>query len=265
MAKSNKPGQFIEFTNVSKSFLRHTTRLLLRSHLKAFFQRAHKDRFYALKNISFRIQHGENVAIVGANGAGKSTLLSLVASLAVPDDGSVQVSGRIAALLELGSGFHPDLTGRENVFLNGSLLGLSKKAAIQTYDAVVEFSEIGDFIDEPLRTYSSGMMLRLAFSVAVNMNPDFLIVDEVLAVGDQKFQAKCFDKIAELKRNGKSLLSVSHSAPVIRELCERALWLDHGELIADGKTEDILKMYEGHHNQETPPNASVALREPFQR
>src|SRR5688572_10760840 len=195
--KSSKPEQFIKFTRVSKSFLRHTKRLLLRSHQKTLFQRSHKDLFFTLKNISFTIRHGENVAIVGANGAGKSTLLSLVAGLAVPDEGSVQVSGRVAALLELGSGFHPDLTGRENVFLNGSLLGLSKKAALQTYDTVVEFAEIGDFIEEPLRTYSTGMMLRLAFSVAVNMDPDFLIVDEVLAVGDQSFQTKWFEKITE--------------------------------------------------------------------
>ncbi len=234
----------IEFLGVSKSFLRHSRgRQLLRAHLTALLRPAPKDRFYALRNISFKISHGENVAIVGANGAGKSTLLSLLAGLAAPDEGSIQVSGRIAALLELGSGFHPDLTGRENLFLNASLLGLSKKRAERIFDKVVEFSEIGDFIEEPLRTYSSGMMLRLGFSIAVNVDPDFLIVDELLAVGDQGFQAKCFGKIAELKRNGKSLVCVSHSPVVVQQLCERTLWLDHGELMVDGKTEDVLKMY----------------------
>ena len=213
--------------------------------MQAWLQRRPRDHFYALRNISFTIRHGENVAIVGANGAGKSTLLGLAVGLAEPDAGTVRVSGRIAGLLELGSGFHPDLTGRENVFLNAALLGLTKKKTQQVFEQVVEFSEIGDFIEEPLRTYSSGMMLRLAFSVAVNVDPDFLIVDEVLAVGDQSFQAKCFGKIAELKRNGKSLLCVSHSPAVVQTLCERALWLDHGELMVDGKTEDVLKMYEG--------------------
>ena len=219
--------------------------MLLRSRLKALLQGAHRDRFYALKNISFRISQGENVAIVGANGAGKSTLLSLAVGLASPDEGSIEVSGRIAALLELGSGFHPDLTGRENVFLNASLLGLTRKKADEIFARVVEFSEIGDFIDEPLRTYSSGMTMRLAFSVAINVEPDFLIVDEVLAVGDQSFQAKCTERVSESKRRGMSLLCVSHSTKLVRELCGRALWLDHGELLADGKVEDILKMYEG--------------------
>jgi ABC-type polysaccharide/polyol phosphate transport system ATPase subunit len=234
----------IEFVNVSKSFPRHTGRLLLRSHLKGLF-RGKRHRFYALRNVSFSVKQGENIALVGANGAGKSTLLSLAVGLAEPDDGKIRIDGRIIGLLELGSGFHPDLTGRENIFLNASLLGLSKTRTHEVFDSIVEFSEIGDFIEEPLRTYSSGMMLRLAFSVAVHLDPDFLIVDEVLAVGDQSFQTKCFDKIAEFRRNGKTLLCVSHSAAVVQQLCERALWLDHGELIADGKTEDVLKMYEG--------------------
>jgi len=235
----------IEFANVSKSFPRHTGRMLLRSHVRRMLGRQPANRFFALKNVSFTIRQGENVALVGVNGAGKSTLLSLAVGLAAPDRGTIEVDGRIVGLLELGSGFHADLTGRENVFLNASLLGLTKRKTQQIFDSVVEFSEIGDFIDEPLRTYSSGMMLRLAFSVAVNVDPDFIIVDEVLAVGDQSFQAKCFDKIAEFKRKGKTLLCVSHSAAVVQQLCERALWLDHGELIVDGKTEDVLKMYEG--------------------
>jgi len=219
--------------------------MLLRSHLKALLQRSQRQRFYALKDVSFRIAQGENVAIVGANGAGKSTLLALAIGLAEPDNGRVENSGRIAGLLELGAGFHGDLTGRENVFLNASLLGFSKRETEGIFDRVLEFSEIADFIDEPLRTFSAGMIMRLGFSVAVNVDPDFLLVDEVLAVGDQSFQMKCFDKINQLKQTGKSLLCVSHSSAVVRQLCERALWLDHGELIADGTTEDVLKMYEG--------------------
>jgi len=235
----------IEFSGVSKTFSRHTGRMLLRSRLKAWIERGHKDRFYALKNVSFTIRRGENVGIVGANGAGKSTLLSLVVGLSAPDEGTVKVSGRTAALLELGSGFHPDLTGRENVFLNASLLGLTRKRAEEALESVVEFSEMADFIDGPLRAYSSGMIMRLAFSVAIHADPDFLIVDEILAVGDQRFQAKCFDRIEQLKRSGKGLLCVSHSGATVIQVCDRALWLDHGELMADGKPEDVVRMYEG--------------------
>jgi ABC-type polysaccharide/polyol phosphate transport system ATPase subunit len=244
---------FIEFSNVSKSFLRHTGRMLLRSHLKALFERGQRQRFYALKNVSFKVNGGESVAVVGANGAGKSTLLGLAVGLAAPDEGTVRVSGRIAGLLELGSGFHGDLSGRENVFLNASLLGLTRKRTLEMFERVVEFSGIGDFIEEPLRTYSAGMIMRLAFSVAVNVHPDFLVVDEVLAVGDQSFQTKCSEKISELKRMGMSLLCVSHSMPLVRHLCQRALWLDHGELVGDGKVEEILEMYEG---QGLPPKVS---------
>jgi len=244
-SKRIKKAAVIEFSEVSKSFLRHSGRMLLRSHFKAILRRIPSERFYALKDISFVVKQGENVGIVGANGAGKSTLLSLAVGLSGPDKGRVTVVGTVAGLLELGSGFHPDLTGRENVFLNASLLGLTKERTATIYENIVDFSEISDFIDQPLRTYSTGMMLRLAFSVAVNVNPDFLVVDEVLAVGDQAFQAKCFAKIAELKSRGMSLLCVSHSPGVIEQLCERTLWLDHGELVADGETRDVLKLYVG--------------------
>src|SRR5262249_54680314 len=155
------------------------------------FQRVHKERFFALRNVSFQVESGEGLAVVGPNGAGKSTLLSLVAGLVRPDSGTVSSSGRIAALLELGSGFHHDLTGTENVRVTAALFGFSRKRTSDVFDSIVEFSGIGDFIDEPLRTYSSGMIMRLAFSVAINSDPDILLIDEVLAVGDQAFQAKC--------------------------------------------------------------------------
>jgi ABC-type polysaccharide/polyol phosphate transport system ATPase subunit len=235
----------IKFEGVSKTFLRNTSRMLLRGHLLRRFTSAHKDRFYALRHVSFEIREGESVGVVGFNGAGKSTLLSLVAGISYPDEGRVLVDGRIAALLELGSGFHGDLTGAENVFLNASLLGLPHQRTRDIYPDIVEFSGIGDFINEPLRTYSSGMVMRLAFSVAINVDPDFLIVDEVLAVGDRSFQAKCYEKIMDFKRNGKGLLCVSHAATTIQQLCERAIWLDHGEIVMDGATSDVVEAYAG--------------------
>lgn len=235
----------IRFESVSKTFLRHTSRLLLRSHILRRLTRSPRDRFYALRNISFHVTEGEAVGVVGFNGAGKSTLLSLVAGISYPDEGRVLVDGRVAALLELGSGFHFDLTGAENVFLNASLLGLSHKRTRDLFPEIVEFSGIGDFINEPLRTYSSGMVMRLAFSVAVNVDPDFLIVDEVLAVGDRTFQAKCHAKIAEFKRRGKGLLCVSHAGATIQKLCERVLWLDRGELVMDGPTSEVIAAYAG--------------------
>src|ERR1039457_6255139 len=208
----------IEFEHVSKTFQHAGGAKLLRAHLEERFRRrAKREIFYALKDVSFQVEHGESMAIVGGNGAGKSTLLSLVTGLCRPTEGRIQVNGRVAALLELGSGFHNDLTGAENIFLNASLLGLSRKKAEAVFDEIVDFSGVGDFIEEPPRTYSSGMTMRLAFSVAVHVDPDILIVDEFLAVGDQAFQTKCFERIEKFKRAGKTLLFVSHSAHLVRQ------------------------------------------------
>jgi ABC-type polysaccharide/polyol phosphate transport system ATPase subunit len=241
----------IEFQDVSKSFHRHTGRMLLRHRLANWLRGRHKERFYALKNVSFELEEGEGLAVVGANGAGKSTLLGLVAGLATPDTGAITVNGRIAALLELGSGFHPDLTGAENVRVNASLVGLSRRRTAELYDQIVEFAGIGDFIGEPLRTYSTGMIMRLAFSVAVNMDPDILLIDEVLAVGDQAFQAKCFERIHHFRRAGKTLLCVSHATGVVQDLCDRAIWLDRGELMMSGRARDVIEAYEGHRTTAT--------------
>jgi ABC-type polysaccharide/polyol phosphate transport system ATPase subunit len=235
----------IRFEDVSKIFHRHTGQKLIRHHFRDRFHRNREHDFYALKNVSFRVDEGERVAIVGRNGAGKSTLLSLVCGLATPEKGRVDVSGRIAALLELGSGFHPDLTGRENVFLNASLLGFTRARTEALFESIVEFSGVGEFIDEPLRTYSSGMLVRLAFSVALNLEPSILIIDEVLAVGDQAFQEKCFEKVLEFRESGKTLLCVSHSPAILLRLCDRALWLDHGELMMDGNALEVLQAYTG--------------------
>jgi ABC-type polysaccharide/polyol phosphate transport system ATPase subunit len=236
----------IEFRNVSKTFRRHSGRALLRTHISRWFQDGgDEEPFWALKNVSFSLDHGEGLAVVGGNGAGKSTLLSVVAGLAPSDEGHVSVDGRIAALFELGSGFHPDLTGIENIRLNASLLGLSRTRVRELFDQIVEFSGIGDFVDEPIRTYSSGMLMRLAFSVAIHLDPEVLLVDEVLAVGDAAFQKKCFDRILDFRKAGKTLLCVSHAVDMVKQVCDRAIWLDHGELVMDGKIEEVLDAYSG--------------------
>jgi lipopolysaccharide transport system ATP-binding protein len=235
----------IEFDNVSKWFPHSTGRQLLRTHIERWFRRVHHERFCALRNVSFHLEDGESLAIVGSNGAGKSTLLSLAAGLTLPDEGKVRVNGRIAALLELGSGFHWDLTGAENLVLNAALLGLSKRRTNELFDRIVDFSGIGDFIDDPLRTYSSGMIMRLAFSVAIQCEPDILLIDEVLAVGDSAFQEKSRDALVSFRRAGKSMLFVSHSAAAVRAMCDRALWIDHGSLMMEGRPGEVLDAYQG--------------------
>jgi ABC-type polysaccharide/polyol phosphate transport system ATPase subunit len=236
--------EVIRFESVTKSFALNAQRTLVRNHLSRLVDRRH-ERFVALRNVSFQIQRGQTVGVIGSNGAGKSTLLSLLCGLCPPDTGSVVVHGRIAALLQLGAGFHYDLTGAENLRLNAAMLGLSAKRTAELFDVIVEFSGLGQFINEPLRTYSSGMNMRLAFSIAVHVDPDILVIDEVLAVGDQAFQAKCIDKVLQFKQLGKTLLFVSHSTGSVQSLCERALWLDHGELVMDGNTTEVLSVYEG--------------------
>jgi len=244
----------ITCNNVSKIFYHHrSSKRLLRQYVTGLFRRREADdnTFYALRNVSFEVAKGESVGIVGSNGAGKSTLLSVITGLAHPDEGSVQVNGRIAALLELGSGFHPDLTGRENIRMNASLLGFTKKETEDLFDSIVDFSGVAEFIDEPLRTYSSGMVLRLAFSVAVNVDPDVLLVDEILAVGDQSFQSRCLDRIRTLRHAGKTLLCVSHATSLLTQFCDRAVWLDHGQVMMQGEIHEVLGAYEGR----TVPNA----------
>jgi len=217
--------------------------MLLRDRLAHWLSGRHRERFWALKNVSFRIREGEGLAVVGPNGAGKSTVLSLLAGLARPDQGAVRVKGRIAALLELGSGFHPDLTGAENVAVNASLIGLTRRRTAELFQDIVDFADIGDFINEPLRTYSNGMIMRLAFSVAINLDPEVLLVDEVLAVGDGAFQAKCFHRIQQFRHSGKTVVCVSHAAGILQEICDRAIWLDHGELIMAGQITEVLEAY----------------------
>jgi len=236
----------IEFTNVSKGFRRSQSRLLLRDYVQKLVQpNRKKDYFWALTDVSFHLKKGESLAVIGPNGAGKSTLLSLVAGLAQPDGGKIHIEGRVAGLLELGSGFHPDLTGSENVRLNAALLGFSRLQTEKMYDEIVEFSGIRDFINEPLRTYSTGMVMRLAFSTAINLDPDVILIDEVLAVGDQEFQARCIDKIHAFRAAGKTIFAVSHAVGTVQQLCDRAIWLDHGKVEMFGGIWKVTEAYSG--------------------
>jgi ABC-type polysaccharide/polyol phosphate transport system ATPase subunit len=239
----------VRFQGVWKSFVRHAGQLLLRDRIKHMFQSHRPEKFHALQDVSFTIEDGESVAVIGPNGAGKSTLLNLTTELCRPDRGRVEVHGRIAALLDLGAGFHPDLTGAENVCINAALLGLSRRDVKEKFNAIVDFAEIGDFINEPLRTYSSGMMMRLAFSVASSANPDILIIDEVLGVGDLAFAAKCRERIMQFRRAGKTILCVSHSNDTLKDLCERAVWLDHGQVMDDGPIARVVEAYTNAMNE----------------
>ena len=233
----------IRVQGVSKIFRQKQGKKLLKDQVKAAVSRRREGGFYALNKVSFTVEHGESVALIGANGAGKSTMLALLCGLAQPDEGSVAVDGPVAALLELASGFHPDLTGRENVMLNAAFLGLNRKRAPERFGSILEFSELAEFIDQPLRTYSTGMILRLGFAVAVHCDPELVIVDELLAVGDAAFQAKCLDRILQIRHAGKALLLVTHSPAMALQLCDRAIWLHQGELIMDGKAAEVLEAY----------------------
>ena len=199
--------------------------------------------FWALKDVSFEVKKGETVGIIGRNGSGKSTLLQLICGTLNPSSGSIQTNGRIAALLELGSGFNPEFTGRENVYMNGALLGFSDKEVEQRFDRILDFSGIGDFIDQPVKTYSSGMSVRLAFAVQAQSDPDVLIIDEALAVGDAKFQTKCFAHIKALKQRGTSILLVSHATEQIATHCDRAVFLNDGRVVTSGKPRDVINTY----------------------
>ena len=199
--------------------------------------------FWALKGVTFEVKKGEAVGIIGRNGSGKSTLLQLIAGTLTPTSGSVDVKGRVAALLELGSGFNPEFTGRENVYMNGAILGLSHEEIDLRFDEIIVFADIGDFIDQPVKTYSSGMMVRLAFAVSVCVEPDILIVDEVLAVGDMAFQFKCMKRLEQLTQSGVTLLFVSHDIGAVKAFCQRAVYLDKGGVRASGSASDMVEMY----------------------
>jgi len=213
-------------------------------HLPSFlFPDRNRKAFWALDDVSFTVKRGESLGIVGPNGSGKSTLLKIMADLARPTQGKIDVRGRISALLELGAGFHPQITGRENAILNAVLLGLSRRETEEVLPHIIAFSELGDFIDEPMRTYSSGMYIRLGFSVAVHVHADVLLVDEVLAVGDAEFQQKCFDHIEKLRAKGVTIILVSHDLGSVTRFCERAILLHHGQVQMEGKSQPVVHEY----------------------
>ncbi len=201
------------------------------------------NEFHALNDVSFDVKKGETVGIIGNNGAGKSTLLKVISGILKPTGGKIKLSGKVVPMLELGSGFDFDLTGRENVFLNGAILGYSEEFLKEKFDEIVAFSELNEFIDVPMRNYSSGMIMRLAFSVASMVNPDILIVDEILAVGDAAFQEKSYRRMTELMSHGTTVLLVSHSIDQIRNLCDRVIWLDHGKVVEIGETQEVTQRY----------------------
>jgi len=211
---------------------------------KIFSRHSSVEIFEALKKVSFQVQDGEVLGIIGRNGSGKSTLLKLIAGVFAPTQGRVQVRGSVAPLIELGAGFHADLTGRENILLNGLLLGVAKLEIQMREARIIDFAELGDFIDSPVKQYSSGMFMRLAFAIAVEVNPDVLLVDEILAVGDAEFQAKCEARLQNFRDEGKTIIVVSHDAETVRRFCSRLVLLDHGEVVIDGLADDVLKRYE---------------------
>lgn len=212
-------------------------------NLPKFIKRDSNSYFWAVKGISIKVEKGECVGIIGKNGAGKSTLLSLILGNVYPTRGRVSVSEKITPLLELGAGFHPDMTGRENILINGVLLGLTKNEVMERMEDIIAFSDISDFINLPVRTYSSGMYLRLAFSVAIHMDPKLLLIDEILAVGDEAFQNKSREALLRLIRGGVTTILVSHNLPAIKEICDRAIWLDDGTIRSDGEPEKVAEEY----------------------
>ena len=197
----------------------------------------------ALQGVSLTLQDGDFATVIGSNGAGKSTLLKLMTKIIYPNKGKITTNGKLTSLLELGAGFHDDFTGRENIYFNASIFGLTRKQIDEKIDEIIEFSELHDFIDNPVRTYSSGMYMRLAFSVAINVQADILLIDEILAVGDQHFQEKCFNKLKELKREGKTIVIVTHNMHQVKQFCDRAVWLYKGEIRKDGPVGEVLEEY----------------------
>lgn len=233
----------IQVMDVSKDFkLRYDKPNTLKERL-VFWKNRNIEIHHVLSNINLDIHKGETVALVGVNGSGKSTLLKLMTKIIYPTIGKISVNGKLTSLLELGAGFHPDFTGRENIYFNASIFGLTAAEIDARVSDIIEFSELGEFIDSPVRTYSSGMYMRLAFSVAINVDAEILLIDEILAVGDQHFQDKCFEKLTELKNSGKTIVIVSHSLDAIKKLCNRAVWIYEGKLKMDGSTDKVVEEY----------------------
>ncbi len=241
--KEKKSQNAIEVKNVTKSFkIYYDKASTLKEHM-LFWKRNKSELFTALKDINLEIQKGETVGLIGVNGSGKSTLLKLMTKIIYPTKGQIITHGKLTSLLELGAGFHQDFTGRENIYFNAAIFGLTKHEIDKRLDTIIEFSELGEFIDNPVRTYSSGMYMRLAFSIAINVDAEILLIDEILAVGDQHFQEKCFKKLEELKNSDKTIVIVSHSLDQIEKLCTRAIWINNGVVAKDGVPSKVIAEY----------------------
>lgn len=240
-----KEGNAIEVKDVHKSFRIRNDAMSVKD-LIVYHDKYKKETKEVLRGISFEVKKGEAIGIIGSNGSGKSTTLKLLTKILRPNSGSVEVEGRVSCLIELGAGFHPDMSGRENIYVNASIFGLSKHETDKRVEDIIEFSEIRPFIDQRVRNYSSGMYLRLAFSIAINVDADVMIVDEILAVGDISFQEKCLDKFRQLIKNGMTLVFVSQLPDQVMQMCDRAIWIDEGRIRMDGPADVVCKAYETH-------------------
>ena len=243
MEKQKDSVDRIMVNNVSKIFYVFMDKANSLKEKMLFWKRNSRETREVLKDVSLTIKNGEAVALIGVNGSGKSTLLKLMTKIIYPTKGEIVTNGKLTSLLELGAGFHPDFSGRENIYFNASIFGLTKKQIDARLEEIIEFSELRDFIDNPVRTYSSGMFMRLAFAVAINVDADILLVDEILSVGDQHFQEKCLNKMKELKAQGKTMVFVTHSLGSARELCDRAVWLNKGRIQLDGDVNEVIDEY----------------------
>lgn len=233
----------ITVDNVTKTFKLYSDKPSTLKERLVFWKRNKTEVHTVLKDINLKIKKGETVALIGTNGSGKSTLLKLMTKIIYPNKGEIKTDGKLTSLLELGAGFHPDFTGRENIYFNASIFGLTAREIDNRVQDIIDFSELGEFIDSPIRTYSSGMYMRLAFSVAINVDAEILLIDEILAVGDQHFQEKCFAKLNELKDSDKTIVIVSHSLDSVKKLCKRAVWIYNGEVKMDGKVDKVIDEY----------------------
>lgn len=232
----------IKFRNVSKKF-RKGRKIYLKQAMLDLLRPREEEDFWVLKDINLEFLKGETIGIVGNNGSGKSTIMKLIAGVLSPTDGEIKVSGRVSPLIELGAGFHPELTGRENIYLSGTILGLTSKEIDYKFDQIVKFSELDEFIDTPVKHYSSGMYMRLGFSIAVFVEPEILLIDEILAVGDISFQQKCYDKLTEFQKLGVTIILISHSPDIVRHFCKRTLLLENGKIVEFGNTDKVIKSY----------------------
>lgn len=233
----------ISVKNITKEFTVYEDKAYFLKERIANLKRNRKQKHVVLKDITCDIHRGETVALIGTNGSGKSTFLKLLTKIIYPEKGTIEINGKVSSLLELGAGFNNDFTGRENIYFNASIYGLGKKDVDKVIDKIIDFSELGEFIDTPVRTYSSGMYMRLAFSIAINVEADILLIDEILAVGDSAFQKKCHDKLIEIKNSGKTIVFVSHSMGSVEQLCTRAIWFKDSEVEKDGIPHDVIKEY----------------------